>query len=51
MNAKKVLFVRQEIVPYLPASQKGTVGRTLAQSVQKSGREIRTFMPKWGAVN
>lgn len=51
MKAKKVLFVTQEIVPYLPASQKATVGRTLPQSVQESGREIRTFMPKWGDVN
>ena len=34
MKAKKVLFITQEIVPYLPASQKATVGRTLPQIVQ-----------------
>ncbi len=51
MKAKKVLFITQEIVPYLPESQKSNAGRRLPQSVQESGREIRTFMPKWGNIN
>ncbi len=51
MKAKKVLFITQEIVPYLPESQKSNAGRKLPQSIQESGREIRTFMPKWGNIN
>jgi starch synthase len=27
------------------------MGRTLPQAIQEKGREIRTFMPKWGNVN
>jgi len=37
MKANKVLFITQEITPYVP--------------IQEKGREIRTFMPKWGNVN
>lgn len=51
MKAKKVLFITQEIVPYLPESQKSNAGRKLPQSIQESGWEIRTFMPKWGNIN
>lgn len=28
-----------------------TDGRTLPQAVQETGREIRTFMPRWGTIN
>lgn len=50
-KANKVLFITQEIKPYLPASEMATVGRTLPQNIQESGKEIRTFMPKWGNIN
>ncbi len=51
MKAKKVLFITQEIAPYLPESAKSDAGRKIPQSIQESGREIRTFMPKWGNIN
>ena len=51
MKAKKILFVSQEIVPYLPELEKATAGRRLPQHAQDSGKEIRTFMPKWGNIN
>ena len=49
--AKKVLFITQEITPYVPESEMSKVGRQLPQLIQEKGREIRTFMPKWGNVN
>ena len=49
--ANKVLFITQEIIPYVAESEMSTAGRKLPQSIQEKGREIRTFMPKWGNVN
>ena len=51
MSAKKVLFITQEISPYVPESEMSLVGKNLPQAIQDKGREIRTFMPKWGIVN
>ena len=50
-QANKVLFITQEITPYLPESEMANIGRYLPQSIQEKGREIRTFMPKWGDIN
>lgn len=47
----KVLFISQEIFPYLPESELSNMGRFLPQAVQDRGKETRTFMPKFGAVN
>jgi len=49
--AKKVLFVNQEIMPYVPESEMSMMGRETPQRIQESGYEIRTFMPKWGNIN
>lgn len=52
MNAKrKILFISQEITPYLRETQMGTVGRILPQKVQENGFEARAFMPKYGCIN
>lgn len=51
MSAKKVLFITQEITPYVPESELSLIGQNLPQAIQDKGREIRTFMPKWGNVN
>ena len=51
MKAKKVLFITQEIKPYVPDTELAQVGRYLPQGIQDKGKEIRTFMPKWGNVN
>jgi len=50
MSARKVLFVNQEITPYIEASYMSIIGRYLPQSVQERGLEIRTFMPRFGVV-
>lgn len=51
MEKTRILFVSQEIVPYLKESQMGTIGRYLPQGIQERGREIRTFMPRFGHIN
>lgn len=48
---ERVLFVSQEVVPYLPESEIGKIGRHLPQGTQERGREIRTFMPRFGCIN
>jgi len=50
-KAKKVLYIAQEIMPYLPESEMAANGRYLPQAIQEKGKEIRTFMPKWGTIN
>lgn len=51
MEKKRVLFVSQEITPYLEESHIGLIGRHLPQGIQERGREIRTFMPRYGNIN
>lgn len=46
-----MLFVSQEVVPYLPETNMGNIGRHLPQGTQERGREIRTFMPRFGCIN
>ena len=49
--AKKILFINQEIAPYVPDSEMSLLGRQVPQKIQEAGYEIRTFMPKWGTIN
>ena len=51
MEKAKVLFVTQEITPYLNESEMGLIGRHLPQGIQERGKEIRTFMPRYGNIN
>lgn len=51
MKKARVLFVSQEITPYLEETHMSNIGRHLPQGIQERGREIRTFMPKYGCVN
>ncbi|HAN17871.1 MAG: glycogen synthase [Bacteroidetes bacterium GWC2_33_15] len=51
MENTKVLFISQEITPYLPETEMSLIGRNLPQGIQESGKEIRTFMPKFGCIN
>jgi starch synthase len=51
MEKKKILYISQEITPYLPESDMSEISRFLPQGVQERGREIRTFMPRYGCVN
>lgn len=51
MEKKKILFVSQEITPYLPESEISRIGRYVPQGIQERGKEIRTFMPRYGPIN
>ena len=50
MDVKKVLFISQEIAPYVPESRMSLVGRQLPQGIKEQGIEERTFMPKYGMI-
>jgi Glycogen synthase len=51
MVAKKILFITTEIAPYLSETEMSTVARYLPQGIHERGKEIRTFMPKFGCIN
>lgn len=51
MEKKRVLFISQEINPFLPKSEISSSVRKITQGVQESGKEIRVFMPKFGSIN
>lgn len=51
MEKKRILFVSQEITPFLPKTELSAVARKLPQGVQDSGKEIRVFTPKFGNIN
>lgn len=51
MAKERILFINQEITPYISANPVSSLGKFLPVSMQDKGFEVRTFMPKFGAVN
>lgn len=51
MDVNRVLYISQEITPYLAPNALSTFGRMLPQGIQESGIEVRTFMPRYGCIN
>ena len=51
MAKERILFISQEIAPYIAPNPKSSLGRYLPVKMQEKGFEVRTFMPKFGAVN
>lgn len=51
MEKKRILFVSQEIKPFLPNTEMSNSARMIPQGVQESGKEIRVFMPRYGVIN
>ena len=51
MSKAKVLFVSQKIEPYIVDGAMSQISRHLPQAIQERGKEIRTFMPKFGCIN
>ena len=51
MAKKKILFINQEIAPYVPDTLMSLMGRDIPQAIQEKGYEIRIFMPEWGNIN
>ena len=51
MDVKKVLFISQEIHPYVPANAISNLCCELPRGIQEKGIEVRTFMPRYGIIN
>lgn len=51
MSTHKILFVNQEITPYVEETCISKIGRYLPQAIQERGIDIRTFMPRYGLVS
>lgn len=47
----KILYISQEIYPYVEETPASILGRKLPQVAQEMGCDTRTFMPKYGEVN
>ncbi|HAA01423.1 MAG TPA: glycogen synthase [Flavobacteriales bacterium] len=51
MEKLRVLYVSQEITPFLPETTLSTISRKLPQGVQEIDKEVRVFMPRYGCIN
>jgi starch synthase len=51
MRKARVLFISSEIYPYLEMTEQSKMARFLPQGIQDRGKEIRTFMPRFGNIN
>lgn len=51
MANHKILYICQQIMPYLPENEESNLCRNLSQAMQERGNEIRTFMPRFGCIN
>jgi len=51
MSNNKILYISQEISPYLADSPLSLVGKSMPVKMQERGFEVRTFMPKYGCIN
>ena len=50
-SRKKILYVCQEVSPYVAENKYTKEFLDLLQAMQDRGNEIRTFMPRYGCVN
>lgn len=51
MTKPRILFVFEEIYPYLSKTHISKIGRYLPQAIQEKKKEIRTFLPRYGKIN
>ena len=51
MAKNKILYVCQEISPYLPENDFSKLSIEMARQMQERGDEVRTFMPRFGCIN
>ncbi|HUM50953.1 MAG TPA: glycogen/starch synthase [Chitinophagales bacterium] len=51
MEKKKLLYVTQEMDPYLVISEAGNIVKRLAPFINDSGIEVRVLMPRFGIIN
>ena len=48
---KRILFVNQDMIPYVGETELSTMSKLVPQKIQEAGFEVRCFMPKWGNIN
>ena len=51
MDNSKILYISQEITPFLPSTEISDIARHLPQHMLENGNEIRVFMPRYGCIN
>jgi starch synthase len=51
MSKSRILYVCEEINPYLPESAISMLCRKLPSAMQEYGNDVRTFMPRYGVIN
>lgn len=51
MEDVKILYIAQEITPYVPESEISTLCRKLPQVIQEKQKDVRLFMPRFGHIN
>jgi starch synthase len=51
MSKAKVLYVSQEIQPFLPETTISRISRQLPQGAHDKNNEVRIFMPRFGKIN
>ena len=49
--SKRVLFISQEITPFVPETPMSVLGKEIPQTIYELGFEARAFHPKWGNIN
>lgn len=51
MDSKRILYVSQEIHPYLPENEISKASLDLPRKMNEKGHEVRVFMPRYGLIN
>lgn len=51
MEKKRILFISQEIFPFLPKNELSYSAKRIPQGIQDLGKEIRVFTPRYGNIN
>lgn len=51
MNNRRILYISQEIFPYVDESEIAKISRELPEFIQHHKNEVRLFMPKYGIIN
>lgn len=51
MDTKRILYVSQEIHPYLPENEISKPSLMLPKKMNEMGNQVRVFMPRYGLIN
>ncbi len=51
MKGKKLLFIGEEIIPFLPETAMSIYGKAVPKYASENGMAVRALLPKWGIIN